>query len=67
MFRPMPPIPMIPSSFPSGSWPTGEGSPRHSERLRANMEELKLRKAPIRRKTAVSAVESSTAVGTLET
>lgn len=63
----MPPMPRMPSTLPSGSWPSaGGGLPRQAPLRRASIEELKLRRAPRRRKSAVSAVAALTAVGTCE-
>jgi hypothetical protein len=66
--RPIPPIPMIPRIFPSGSWPsTAGGLPRHLPSRSDSTDVFKLRKAPRMRNIFVSAVASSTAVGTLDT
>lgn len=68
MLRPIPPMPRIPSVLPCGSRPmAGGGFPSHSPLRRDMMATLKFRRAPSMRKMAVSAVASSTAVGTLET
>jgi hypothetical protein len=64
----MPPMPKMPRIFFCGSWPRdGAGEPLKccGERRKERMEVLKLRRAPRSRKSAVSAVLSSTAVGTL--
>lgn len=65
----MPPMPRIPSTFPCGSCPRaiGSGEPFHLPARRFCIPALKLRRAPIIKNMLTSAVDSSTAVGTLET
>lgn len=63
-------MPRIPNTFPLGSWPSAGTLPaspvRHLPSRSENSDALKFRSAPSMRNTAVSAVASSTAVGTLE-
>lgn len=70
-FLPIPPIPKIPNTFPRGSRPNTNGassSPdRHTPRRKFPIPCAKFRNAPSSKKTAVSAVLSSTAVRTLLT
>ena len=68
MLRPIPPMPSMPRTLPSGSCPMGGAEePRKRPLRKLRSGRLKPRRAPRVRKTAVSAVASSTAVGTLET